>query len=70
MESHAADSRKLMRHKRPWFSTLSAVDPTIDWGILLFVHWSVEWLDEELVETLVLDAGCWDAASAARRRSH
>ena len=65
MDSHAADSRKLMRLKLRRVPTLSAVDQTIDSESLLLVRWMVEWLDEDLDESLVLDAGCWNTPSAA-----
>ena len=53
----------LLNHRG--FPTLSAVYQTIDSESRLFVGRLVEWLDEHLDVMPALDAGCWNALSAA-----
>ena len=65
LDGHAANSRKLMLLNHRGFPTLSAVYQTIDSESRLFVGLLVEWLDEHLDVMPALDAGCWNALSAA-----
>lgn len=55
--------------KRRGVLSASAIDQTIEPASGQFFRWVVEWLDEDLDGTRVLDAGCWNAPFAAYLRA-
>ena len=49
--------------------TPSAVDQEVEPASGQFFRWIVDWLDEDLEQTLLLDAGCWNAPFGAYLRA-